>query len=418
MNNYRRTGLLILVTLSGCASTPEPVVESASPVVKSQPAKIKPPPAAPAPKKAPVTPPAVVPAAKAPPSSEKDVHELLMKLLPARLKDKSGWADDLQSAFKALQISPTPEYFCATMAIIEQESSFQADPVVPGLPAIIRREIAQRSEKYSIPQTVIDWMLASNSRDGRSFSKRIDALKTEKELSDLIEEIIVMLPAGRELFPNYNPVHTGGPMQVSVDFAESHVRARPYPYPLHGNLRNEVFSRRGGVYFGSAILLDYPAPYTDMLYRFADFNAGRYSSRNAAFQLALSRASGQPLAPDGDLLRYKDGNPSTEASSTLKALLTLSRTLKLTETEIQRDLRLEKLSSFSRSPLYQRLFALADEKGTQPRVALPQIDLKSPKIKRKLTTEWFANRVNSRYKNCLQQKGSVNADSKTAKSGG
>jgi hypothetical protein len=341
-----------------------------------------------------------------------------MKLLPARLKDKSGWADDLQSAFKALQISPTPEYFCATMAIIEQESSFQADPVVPGLPAIIRREIAQRSEKYSIPQTVIDWMLASNSRDGRSFSKRIDALKTEKELSDLIEEIIVMLPAGRELFPNYNPVHTGGPMQVSVDFAESHVRARPYPYPLHGNLRNEVFSRRGGVYFGSAILLDYPAPYTDMLYRFADFNAGRYSSRNAAFQLALSRASGQPLAPDGDLLRYKDGNPSTEASSTLKALLTLSRTLKLTETEIQRDLRLEKLSSFSRSPLYQRLFALADEKGTQPRVALPQIDLKSPKIKRKLTTEWFANRVNSRYKNCLQQKGSVNADSKTAKSGG
>ncbi|ADL56304.1 protein of unknown function DUF1615 [Gallionella capsiferriformans ES-2] len=416
VNTLRRTGLLILISLSGCASTPEPVAEA--PVVQSQSAKIKPPPVAPAPKKAPVPPSVVIPAAKAPPASEKEVHELLMRLLPARLKDKAGWADDLQSAYKALQIPPTPEYFCATLAVIEQESSFQADPVVLGLPAIIRREIVQRSEKYSIPQTVIDWMLSSNSRDGRSFSQRIDALKTEKELSDLIEEIIAMLPAGRELFPNYNPVHTGGPMQVSVEFAESHVRARPYPYPLHGNLRNEVFSRRGGVYFGSAILLDYPAPYTDMLYRFADFNAGRYSSRNAAFQRALSRASGQPLAPDGDLLRYKNGNPSTDASATLKALLTLNRTLKLSEAELQRDLRLEKLSSFSRTPLYQRLYALADQNGTQPRVALPQIDLKSPKIKRKLTTEWFANRVNSRYKNCLQQKGSISADSKTTKSPG
>lgn len=335
-----------------------------------------------------------------------------MRLLPSRLKDKEGWAIDLQTAFKALQIPPAASNFCATIALIEQESSFQADPVVPGLPAIIRREIEQRRDKYSIPQTVIDWMLTTNSRDGRSFNQRINALKTEKELSDLIEEIIAMVPAGRDLFPNYNPVHTGGPMQVSVEFAESHVRARPYPYTINGNLRNEVFSRRGGIYFGSAILLDYPAPYTDMLYRFADFNAGRYSSRNAAFQQALSHLTGRALASDGDLLRYKNGSPSAEPSSTLNALLTMNKTLQMSEAEIQRDLRLEKLSTFSKSPLYNRLFALADRTGIQPRVSIPEIDLKSPKIKRKLTTEWFANRVNARYKSCLQQKGSTSPDTK------
>jgi hypothetical protein len=342
-------------------------------------------------------------------ASEQQVHELVMRLLPRQLKDKEGWANDLQSAFKSLQIAPTTENFCATMAVTEQESSFQADPVVPGLPAIIRRELTQRSEKYSIPETVIDWMLATKSRDGRSFSKRIDALKTEKELSDLIEEIIAMVPAGKDLFPNYNPVHTGGPMQVSVEFAESHVRARPYPYPVNGSLRNEVFSRRGGLYFGTAILLDYPAPYTDMLYRFADFNAGRYSCRNAAFQRALSRLSGKALIPDGDLLRYKNGLISPESSATLNALLYISKPLQMNEAEISRDLRLEKLLTFSKTPLYLRLFALADKAGTQVRTSIPEIDLKSPKIKRKLTTDWFANRVNSRYRNCLQQNGTLNA---------
>jgi hypothetical protein len=34
---------------------------------------------------------------------------------------------------------------------------------------------------------------------------------------------------------------------------------------------------------------------------------------------------------------------------------------------------------------------------------MPQIDLKSPKISRKLTTEWFARRVEGRYRICLKR---------------
>ncbi len=395
MLNITRILIIVLIILiSGCAVTPV----QTPPPVNNLPAKIQP-----------VRTKPVVPAEPATGLSDQQVYELVLKLLPDYLKDKEGWAADLQNPFHTLHITPNAQHFCSVIAIIEQESSFQVNPVIPGLPAIVRREIEQRRDKYRIPQTVIDWILSSTSYDGRSYQQRFNTLKTEKELSDLIEEIVAIVPAGKELFPNYNPIRTGGPMQVSVEFAESHARVRPYPYTINGSLRNEVFSRRGGIYFGSAILLDYPAPYDDMLYRFADFNAGRYSSRNAAFQMALSRLSGKPLAADGDLLRYKDGNIAPEPSSTLNTLRGLSNTLQMSETDIQRDLRLEKHSTFSKTPLYVHLFALADRTGSQPRVVLPEIDLKSPKIRRKLTTQWFANRVNGRYKGCLQQAGFTTA---------
>ena len=56
------------------------------------------------------------------------------------------------------------------------------------------------------------------------------------------------LPFGRKLLGGFNPVRTGGPMQVSIDFAEQHVKERKYPYAYSGKLRSEVVTRRGGVY--------------------------------------------------------------------------------------------------------------------------------------------------------------------------
>jgi hypothetical protein len=164
-----------------------------------------------------------------------------------------------------------------------------------------------------------------------------------------------------------------------------------------------VFTRRGGVYFGIAHLLDYPAAYDRMVYRFADFNAGQYASRNAGFQSAVTQASGIPLELDGDLLRYEHGDPAVEPGSTELATRALSRRLDLTDADIRHDLELGKGPAFAQSRVYTRVFALADRLSDQPvpRAVVPQIPLHSPKITRNLTSDWFASRVDGRYRTCL-----------------
>jgi hypothetical protein len=348
--------------------------------------------------------PAETPGAPAP-LTEREIRAMVVRLIPANVKDRNGWAGELQATFSSLGLPHAPQVYCAAIAVIEQESTFQADPVVPGLPDIVWREMEERGHRYGIPKLLISAAMLKNSPDGRSYSKRIDNLKTEKQLNDLFQDMITELPFGKRLFADYNPVRTGGPMQVSVAFAEDFAREKAYPYPVPRSIRDEVFTRRGGLYFGSAILLDYPAPYDDVVYRFADFNAGRYSSRNAAFQAALARLSGKPLTLDGDLLRYQGGKAVAETSSVENALLALAGKLRLSPREIRRDLLLEKTAAFGQSPTFTRTFGLADQNAGRPvsRQVMPQIDLKSPKISRKLTTEWFARRVEGRYRDCLKR---------------
>jgi len=211
-----------------------------------------------------------------------------------------------------------------------------------------------------------------------------------------------MVPMGRRLFAGANPVRTGGPMQVAIAFAEQHAAARPYPYPVATDLRAEVFTRRGGLYFGIAHLLDYPADYDRPLYRFADFNAGHYASRNAAFQNAVSIASGIALDLDGDLvLRGPDAGRRTGATEA--ALRSLAPRLGLDQDAIRAALAQEKEARFARSAVYRKVFEAAEQAHGRPlpRAVVPRIQLKSPKITRQLTTEWFATRVDERHRRCV-----------------
>jgi hypothetical protein len=339
-----------------------------------------------------------------PPRLPAEVRAQLERLLPDDTADRAGWATDIQSAFQLLDIPGSTENLCAALAVTAQESTFVADPVVPGLARIARNEIDRRAEQHRIPGLLVRAALKISSPDGKSYGARIAAVRTEKALSEIFEDFIDEVPMGRRLFGDANPVRTGGPMQVSIAFAEQHAREHPYPYAGDDSIRHAVFTRRGGLYFGIAHLLGYPNAYERHLYRYADFNAGWYASRNAAFQSAVTAASGVPLALDGDLILHERSS-GAKVSATEAAVRSLGRELDMSDSAIHRALEQGGRFEFERTRLYERVFAVAERRQGKrlPRAVMPRIALESPKITRKLTTEWFATRVQQRYQRCINE---------------
>jgi hypothetical protein len=338
--------------------------------------------------------------AAAPSISESDARALIRQALPGSVSDSNGWVEDIYTGFTTQGLQPTHENICAVVAVIEQESGFHVNPVVPGLPAIAWKEIRTRAEHSGVPWLLVHGALELKSPTGLSYGDRIDRAKTEKDLSDIYEDFIGSVPLGRTLFEDHNPIRTRGPMQVNVAFLKRAEAARNYPYPVKSTMADELFSRRGSVYFGIAHLLGYPAPYPGNLFRFADYNAGQYASRNAAFQSAVSAASGIALTPDGALLPRNGDLGATES-----AVRVLEARLGIEADSIHSALEEGNSAEFERTSVYKRVFALAEQtqRHPMPRALVPRIKLQSPKLSRTLTTDWYAHRVDGRFQQCLKR---------------
>jgi hypothetical protein len=350
-----------------------------------------------------------------------DMRVLARQVVPPD-KDAAGWAADIASALEVNAIRPTRSNVCSVMAVIGQESTFTANPEVAGLGRMAEQQIKAKLSALPVLPGVaavgVEIFLATKPSPEKSYLTMIRAARTERDL-DLVYRNLTfflfreyastrLLNAGTvaHRIDAANPVSTLGSMQVSAAFTIAEVekaKNRRLGLGAIWKLRDELYTRKGGVAYGARMLLGYRADYPSRLFVFADYNAGRYASRNAAFQHMVATLARRDLALDGDLMLYEGGKPRPEASATETAL----RSLKLMDDEsLRADLLREKDFAFRDTDTYARV-AKAYAAGTgkpAPYAMLPQIRLRSPKIRHHMTTEIFARAVMKRYDRCMAVK--------------
>jgi hypothetical protein len=360
--------------------------------------------------------------APAPPPLDPDE---VAQLLPARVKDRDGWSRDLILALETNRLSVDVPHVCGVVAIAEQESGFEANPVVPNLPAIARRALNEKAHSLGPLGPVLLKEVLSMQAPGekKTFDARIDTLRTEADLDRLYRDLLAeqkrrqpVLYAAADLgaalfdargFEERNPITTAGSMQVSVRFAEEHARTLNRDSE---RVRDELYTRGGGLLYGSARLFGFEASYELPVYRFADYNAGFFASRNAAFQQQLSVLTGAKLTLDGDLLAYDAlGKVKSDETQTMAALekFRLRFAPALSQSQLRRDARTEKSLELESTRTWAALKrAYLENKGVEPEYArLPEVTLQSPKLQRDLSTAWFAQSVDRRYQACIGRAG-------------
>jgi hypothetical protein len=348
----------------------------------------------------------------------------LIRLAEKNVEDANGWAIDLHDVLIQHELDISPENVCAAIAVIDQESGFIADPVVPGLGKLSEDALRQKLGKYPIAgKAMLSWLERTPSPDA-SFMARIRAARTERDLDlayrSLVDHLgkstsldfVMQLGLLNKLIEDRNEIDTAGSMQVSVRFALAEAKKRRWlPATLSDiyAVRDQLYTRHGGMFYGIKQLMGYETGYNRKIYRFADYNAGRYASRNAAFQQSVARLSGERLSIDGDLLSYgKDGKALPKVTSTEVAVRKASKILKLglADKQIRADFLREKELGFTGTRTFIAIRdRFAATFGKPPAfAAFPEIWLSSPKLSRKFTTRRFAESVDKRYQACMATK--------------
>jgi len=350
------------------------------------------------------------------------------KAIPSRVSNRDSWAKDIYDITEQLGIPQTKQNICTIVAVVDQESNFHANPTVAGLGEKAVKEVQGRlEEKFteklgeSIGGTVAGYfqdVLKNHPTPDNNYLSQMRKVKTERELDELYREIfdymakhyhVSALTGAAKLFgqnigEKLNPITTLGSMQVHISYAKEHKRQG-------GNiaeLRTDLYSQYGGLYYGIHRLMMYPADYEKPLYRFADYNSGMYSSRNAAFQSMLNDLTEEELDLDGDLLLYtKDGDVRSTQSQSERELIAVfaANNVLVTPRQIRADLSKEKEKDFEQTQSYIAVKKLYQAKtGKQPIYAImPEVVISGPKLSRDYNTNWFATRVNGRYTSCMQR---------------
>lgn len=349
----------------------------------------------------------------------------LIKTAEPNAREPRAWAIDLLAVLKEHGLEQSRENICAVIAIADQESGFIANPTIPNLGKISEQAVIMKLKKFSLLGDGAVLFLNKFPTANDSFMQRIRKAKTERDLDLAYRDLIGGLKQyaqqyklnwlmdnrfANSFIESNNEINTIGSMQVAVSFAVQFEREKRNGKTLSleetYQIRDKLYTRKGGLYYGTLLLLGYESGYDKKIYRFADFNAGRYSSRNAAFQTMISKLAGKQIATDGDLLIYQaDGDVEMTVSGTEQATRNVVQKYNLgfKDYQVRRDLLKEKQLGFNNTPVYQAILKTYQQvTGKKPLYAqLPGIELHSEKSSRILTTAKFATTVNTRYQHCV-----------------
>ena len=355
----------------------------------------------------------------------------ISRLIPARVKERDAWAVDISRIMDELKISKTQENVCSVIAVVDQESNFVANPTVPDLgnKAIkaFQTEVPQKFVRQFGPalgpavSRYFTSVLVNEPSKENSFLIQMRTVKTEQQLDLIYRQIFAYVSKqfyadsitnaaakfmGKDIGEDNNPITTIGSMQVSVKYAREHQRDNASV----NELRDYMYTREGGLYYGIHRLMKYPAAYDNAQYRFADYNSGMYSSRNAAFQQDINKLLNADMALDGDLLLYdKDDKAQSMPSQTETALnqLFADHGMPMKPEQIRADLLQEKQAEFENTSTYQNVITLYKQQfGKNPPYAImPQVVISGPKLSKDYNTNWYATNVTRRYETCMRHGG-------------
>lgn len=354
--------------------------------------------------------------AQSPDLSIAETTRLILKAEKSAV-DAKGWANDLLDVLRSQGQPASRENICSAIAVIDQESNFVADPAVAGLGALAEKTLRAKADRIPILGRLALQYLETTPSANDSYMERIRSARTERDLDMTYRAMVAdagkrsslsfVMDSGllNQVIEDRNDINTIGSMQVSVRFAlDNAKRQRWLPMNLSDNYatRDELYTRRGGMYYGVLQLLGYESGYNRKIYRFADYNAGRYASRNAAFQKLIVLLSKTEIATDGDLLLYdKDKRALAKVSESENALrkIVADYHLGFDNKQLRSDLLQEKDASFPSTQIYQAVRSLV--KQPTPFAEIPSIELNSPKIRHHMTTLNFAQSVDKRYQRCM-----------------
>ncbi len=287
------------------------------------------------------------------------------------------WTDAIFSALKNIGVPQTKENVEIALISIHRESRMDTNPKMSVANAFKRKktEMIKRVRENVPTKALQDFMIRKLEAEFQKYQPQIDAADTEIEVYKVMEQIRYDFSTYARLAQNLSPadgidekianvqdqvrVDTLGAMQVNPKVAVKYYAAKNRHIEYYDAV-NWMFQLAPNLEVGFAILFTAIEEYEKLGYSrdqavkfaFADYNGGLYSSRNAAFQKALSVISGYKLDTDGDLLIYEHDGVSIGRSQTELAAKSV-----FPELNVRQQLLYEKSVYFDNTEIYKRVWS-------------------------------------------------------------